>query len=885
MRRDELRDTIERVEALPSLPGVVVHLLELTQDESSSADRIAQVIESDTAMTARLLRLANSTLYNFRMPPTTVSRAVAAMGYNAVRCMALGMGLARTFVGKTGGEGLSQEDFWKHSLACGVCARLLAMKMPGPLDADEAFMAGLLHDLGRVFLTTSFPKEYAEVLRETESTGVPLLEAEEHVFGVSHVEAGKWLSERWGLPEMLTQVIWLHHQAPGSLAPSQFHSQLIYLVQVADWMAHRQMIGAPHRDAWGDINLSLLREAGVAPEWLPTVQADLVPRLKEFATLLNLECGSDELYLESLQRANGALSKLGLRMEREGRIATRRERRFKALHEMNVQMPARRTLSDIVSAMAIALRDGYNVSSGLCALPRNQGEMLWGKAWMDGGAPREFQLPLDGSLESSVLPGLLSDSGIQQFLRETAKHWNNGGRPDSGASHVVRRGPRLLTPILLDNATVGYILADLKDWPTCEIEDPGLDEFVALSAGGALAISRMNLIHKLERRSEELASAMWKKEQIQKQLLHSERLAAVGKMAAGAAHEVNNPLAIISGRAQILLQHEVSPASQKQLNIIVDQAARASKILNDLMRFARPTLPQKEKSLLNSVVHEVIEMFDAQFRSHGIELRGEYGTGLPKVLIDRKQIQQVLVNLLINAEHAIEKTGNITVRTYLNTAGDHLLMDVTDSGCGIPSDQLAKIFEPFFTTKEEGKGTGLGLSLAHGIITSHQGAISVRSIIGKGTTFVISLPIAQDLPGADEVVPAKVAVSAPTAKKTARRVLVVDDEEQVRAIIAEALQGAGYRVEQAIDGADALERIQKNPPDLITLDIRMPRLDGMAVLRAVRERHPALPVIVITGLAMDEEVDAAEVLGIAAFVRKPFEVGNLLHQVQQALNL
>lgn len=883
MRRDELRESIEQVETLPSLPGVVVHLLDLTQDESSSADRIAQVIESDAAMTARLLRLANSSLYNFRTPLTTVPRAVAAMGYNAVRCMALGMGLARTFAGKNGGPGLPLEDFWKHSLACGVCARMLALKMPGTLDPDEAFMAGLLHDLGRALLATSFPGDYAQVLRETQETGAPLLEAEERVFGASHVEAGKWLAEHWGLPDLLTQVIWLHHQPPGALAPSQFHSRLIYLVQVADWMAHRQMIGAPHRGAWGDANASLLREAGVEPDWLPAVQAGLVPRLKEFAPLINLECGGDELYLESLQRANGALSSLGLRMEREGRIAARQERRFQALHRMNVQMPARRTLSDIVTAMAFALKDGYGVSTGLCALPRNQGQTLWGKAWTAGGAPREFQLPLDEATETSVLPGLLSDRAIQRFLRETARHWSNGGRPESGADYVMRRGQLLLTPILLDNATVGYILADLHDWAPPDLEDPGLDEFVALSAGGALAISRMNLIHKLERRSEELASAMWKKEQIQKQLLHSERLAAVGKMAAGAAHEVNNPLAIISGRAQILLQNEISPASQKQLNIIVDQAARASKILNDLMRFARPTLPQKEKSRLNAVIHEVIEMFDAQFRSHGIELKTDYGADLPKVLIDCKQIQQVLVNLLINAEHAIEKTGTITVRTYLNASGDHLLIDVTDSGCGIPSDQLAKIFEPFFTTKEEGKGTGLGLSLAHGIITSHQGAISVRSTVGKGTTFVISLPIAQDLPGADEAAPAKTHAPTATAKKTSRRVLVVDDEEQVRAIICEALQGAGYRVEQAIDGADALERIQKNPPDLITLDIRMPRLDGMAVLRAVRERHPTVPVIVITGLAMEEEVEAAEVLGITAFVRKPFEVGHLLQEIQQAL--
>ncbi len=884
MRREELRESMEEAKALPSLPGLVVRLLNVTQDETSHVDELAHIIESDAGMTARVLKLANSSLYNPRIPVTTVQRAVATMGYRAVRCMALGMGMARTFPAKNGNEGFSFEEFWKHSLACGVSARMLAQKMKGEVDPDEAFMAGLLHDLGRAMLATLHPVEYAQVLRRMRETGDPLLLCEEHVFGASHAEAGKWLAEQWGLPELLSQVIWLHHQPPGTLAAPYFHARMIYLVQLSDWLAHRMMIGTPHRETWSESNALLLREAGAEAQWLPEIQAALMPKLKEYAPLVELDCDPNDMYLESLQRANGALSDLGLRIEREGRRLARRERRFCALHQMNSQVSLKRTLPEILNAIITALRDGFDVSAGLCALPRQQGQVLWGKVW-DSGNPKEFQLPLNEPAEGALLPGLLGEQAVRQWLSETSHHWNNGGRPLVGAEEVARRGPRFLMPMLLDSTTVGYVLADLHHWAEADQEDPGLDELLALCSAGALAISRVNLIHKLDRRSEELASAMWKKEQIQKQLLHSERLAAVGKMAAGAAHEVNNPLAIISGRAQILLQHEASSAGQKQLNVIIDQAARASKILNDLMRFARPTLPQKEKCRVNAVVAEVMEMFETQFRNHGIELRADYGEGLPRVLVDRKQIQQVLVNLLINAEHAIDKTGAITVRTYANAAQDRVHIDVTDSGCGIPSDQLAKIFEPFFTTKEEGKGTGLGLSLAHGIVTSHQGTINVRSSVGAGSTFIISLPMAQDLPAAEETPPPAAAPrqeSAPTART--RRILVVDDEEQVRDIIAEALEGAGYQITQATNGAEALEAVQLNPPDLITLDIRMPRMDGMTMLRALRERYPQLPVIVITGLAMEEEVNAAQTLGIAAFFRKPFEVGQLLEAVQAALS-
>ena len=357
-------------------------------------------------------------------------------------------------------------------------------------------------------------------------------------------------------------------------------------------------------------------------------------------------------------------------MERGNRVLARRERRFQALHELNMKFALGRSAMEILSIMANILRDGFDISSGLCALPPAtrrcavRPDLVW-----RGVRPREFQTAISDPASLSKAPPLLREGPAGRFLRDTVKRWSNGGRPREAGDDIARNGDLLMIPMLVESATLGYILVDIGDWPQLEREYPGLGEFSAFSSASALALSRVSLFHKLERRSEELASAMWKKEQVHKQLIHSERLAAVGKMAAGAAHEVNNPLAIISGRAQILLQRGMDASTEKQLNIIVDQASRASKILTDLMRFARPTLPQKEKIRINTVVAEVLEMFETQFRKHGIELNAAYAEDLPKVLIDRKQIQQVLVNMLINAEHAIEGGGTVTVRTSAGSTG------------------------------------------------------------------------------------------------------------------------------------------------------------------------------------------------------------------------
>ncbi|HEO72284.1 MAG TPA: hybrid sensor histidine kinase/response regulator, partial [Candidatus Hydrogenedentes bacterium] len=347
-------------------------------------------------------------------------------------------------------------------------------------------------------------------------------------------------------------------------------------------------------------------------------------------------------------------------------------------------------------------------------------------------------------------------------------------------------------------------------------------------------------------------------------------------------HEINNPLAIISGRAQMMLQKDHPETDRKALELIVDQCSRASRILTDLMGFARPALPKKEVVNINAVVYATLGMFERRYEKHGIELKRDFAERLPKVLVDQNQLQQVFVNLLINAEHAITPPGTVTVSTTANPKRDKVIISFSDTGCGIAPEHQQSIFEPFFTTKKEGEGTGLGLSLAYGIIESHQGAITVKSKVGQGTTFTITLPIADDVDAVTDT-QAPEGDMETSAKQNGKRVLVVDDEAQVRAVISDALHENGYTVEQAENGIEALEKLQSGHFDLLLLDIRMPRMDGMAVLRAVAQRLPSLPVIVVTGLASDEEIRAAQELGVRACVRKPFDVSKLLTEARKAL--
>ena len=875
MERTDLKRTVDRLEALPTLCAVAVQLLQLTNDESSRASSIARVIESDQTLTARLLRLVNSSSYNFDSEITTVARAVVALGFNTIRCMALGMAVTDMFPTTNGGGAFDLRKFWTHSLACAVGAEMLAERSGAGLDKDEAFVAGLLHDIGKLVLKTSLKGEYDGVVQRARDEDRSLLEVEQEVLGANHSEVGKWLAERWKLPDMFAQVIWLHHQAPGAIDGDHFNRAIISTVHLSDALARTEMIGSSGNDQYTSLDAGDFAVLSISNERVQDIRSQLRRRVEERASVVDLDLDEASLYLESLQRANMELSRMSAKAEEQNRVLARRAQRFRALHKMNGQLAPGQTLNDVVDILAQSLRDGFEVKTGLCYVANGRTKSLKGKAWKEGGPLRDVEI----SIESPRADGL--DATCETVLRDIALQFRDEAWLGQALVDILRRQDFLVVPMIAERRSLGQFLIDLRSGDPKFGGESALDEILAFASEAGMAVSRVYVNYALKHRSEELATAMWKKEQAHKQLLHSERLAAVGKMAAGAAHEINNPLAIISGRAQMMLQKEHTPADKKALELIVDQCSRASKILTDLMGFARPALPKKGVMHINAVVHETLGMFERRFDKHGIKLEADFTQGLPKVLVDKNQLQQVFVNLLLNAEHAITPPGSVRVSTSINKTNDRIVIAFTDTGCGIAPEHQQSIFEPFFTTKKEGEGTGLGLSLAYGIVESHQGTISVKSRLGEGSTFTITLPVAKDVDTVQDRGGAP-AAEAPRGQR-AKRVLVVDDEVQVRAVIAEALVEAGYDVEQVENGIDALESLQRSHFDLMTLDIRMPRMDGMSVLRAVAERLPDLPVIVVTGLASREEMAAAENLGVRACIRKPFDVARLLDEVQKAL--
>lgn len=376
---------------------------------------------------------------------------------------------------------------------------------------------------------------------------------------------------------------------------------------------------------------------------------------------------------------------------------------------------------------------------------------------------------------------------------------------------------------------------------------------------------------------------------IQQQLQRSEKLSALGQLVAGVAHELNNPLQVIMGFAQILTSQEPPPARVRtDLQKILHESERAAKIVRNLLNFAQPREPHMAPTDLNALVRAVMENHESEMESAAIVYRLRLQPDLPPTMADAAQIEQVLTNLVTNAIQALsEHRGPRRLEVGTDQQDNQLHFVIADTGPGIPPEIQAKIFDPFFTTKGPGKGTGLGLSICHSIVEEHHGQISVESEPGKGTRVHVYLPL---LPCEVSPIAAPAPASAaparpPAAEPRQHRILLVDDEPGILDVLKTLLEEEGYLIETATNGTDAMEQIQTGQYDLIISDLCMPGLDGEALYERVRQLSPRLArrIIFITGDTVSATSRAfLESTGNRWF-GKPFNLDEIQQTVRHSL--
>ena len=427
-------------------------------------------------------------------------------------------------------------------------------------------------------------------------------------------------------------------------------------------------------------------------------------------------------------------------------------------------------------------------------------------------------------------------------------------------------------------APIGVI--EVLNKATGQINRDDLDILVVIASIAAAAIERTNNAEALRQKDVQL-------QQLQK-------MESLGRLAGGVAHDFNNLLTIMQGFSEMIVSSlDPSAAGRTYAKEVLKAVERASGLTRQLLAFSRKQVLEPRVVNLNELVSNLEKMLQ-RLIGEDVNLFTKLDPHLGLVKADPTQVEQVVMNLSVNARDAMSEGGSLTIETanveldelYARQSADlrpgrYVLLSVNDTGTGMDQATLAKLFEPFFTTKAPGKGTGLGLSIVYGIVKQSHGHVAVTSEVGCGTTFKIYLPQVE-VPDPGLVV----TEMASTAVQGSETILVVDDEEQVRSLECGVLQASGYKVLPVGDGEEALRicRESSEPIHLLVTDIVMPMMNGRELARRVALLHPSMRVLFVSGYPDEAEISSERSAGKTNFLQKPFTSDTLLRRIRQSLD-
>jgi len=900
--REEINGIVRTLKSLPALPAVAVKILEIITNEDPDLDELASLIETDQATAIKILKLINSPHFGVPTQITSIRKAVLMLGFSEVRGVLLGVTVTESLI-KSLREtrGKEQDILWKHSLSCAICAEMLTAKICPGLKA-EAFVGGLLHDVGKLILESCFPDKLDQVRSEHTGQGVPWLTAEQEILGVDHATVGKWLAENWNLPELFVQAIWLHHHPLSAIVDLEFvkKKELVLTIHLADILAHDIMVDSMVSRHTAIDYADILDFLKIDSQDIENLSTSLGKHFSERASMLDFEENEPSFYYHALQRANRKLAEFATTNGRYG-ILKKANDRLSHLHDLHTELSRVQSAKEVLNKVAKTMASKFCKQEGIVYYLEQTDKRLIGSCWCPGTAPRTISVEVDEKgRPKHGIPAL--GFGLNDLIQSSHKRFSGIPSRNHLDRLVQYHRPYLVIPLGIGYRTAGEIgFVETNETNGEKLTTDDLKIYGHLSSITETALSRVALTEGMRGTTESLSEALLKnsrmmmmlkkssaeKQRMEQEILKAQKLDSLGVLAGGIAHDFNNILTAIAGNLS-LAKIYTKPGEKVFDKLVQAEKAflRAKDLTQQLLTFSKKGGPSIRKATsLSKLIRDSIG-----FALRGSNVRGEchLPDDLLPVLVDEGQINQALNNLLINADQAMPDGGTISVKAGNVTigmenrlplkGGRYVKTSIRDEGIGIPNEDLTKIFDPYFTTKE--KGNGLGLATTYSIIKNHEGHISVESQSGVGTTFHIYLSCSEkrDLTPEDDE-------EKPIAGKG--RILIMDDEEEIRRLTGEMLVSIGYEVQVARDGLEAIESFKASrdsgrPFDVIIVDLTVPgSMGGRETLRRMREIDGSVKAVVSSGYANDPVIVDSGEYGFNDVIVKPYritELSRVLHR-------
>jgi len=719
---------IRQLNTLSTLPQVAAGILPHLLNTPLNTAQLIQIIESDAAMTAGVLALAGRMGIVGANGSASLAEIIDAMPTAALRDAVLSVRVVQVFDTQTDVDSqrvLPRKELAIHSLAAACASAAIAEYVLDEPQRGLAFTAGLLHDIGKTALDEAMPKSFEQLVRQAQQKRQSLAAVEQEHLGLTHALLGKRLAEKWQLPQAVTQAIWLHHAEP-SVLPEMPGGRLAIVVALADALARKCGLGKSGSCDAPDQIETLAQLLNLNTRQIEEISAGLAVQVEEKSKWLGLSSPQRAAdYYEIIRQTAAHLAEDNSKLTEQKQKCIDTDIFAEPVREFLTSLSAGGTPDQVAGKFATCFRKTFQTGPVLVLL------------WPHEERIAEIALAdRDGKIEATVLP-LPDTANLKDNL------FPNGFAIIRAADafgwcveqfRCMAVSQTLAAPLLLSGKPVAVVMWEAQ-------KEPSGEALRMLCSIGGAAISTSIAFRTQREQAERLVELMGRLRETGRQLAESHSLSAIAEMAAGAAHELNNPLAVISGRAQLLLQTETDPTKKQVLEQIQQRTEDISGIITDLMTFARPREPQRQLVSPAALLSEAVEKTAGSHQIHKMEVEMAGIENLAEVFVDKSQVVQAIGYLMDNALDSYPE-GNGPIRVEgRNCFDEHVIeIQISDRGCGMDETTLRQATKPFFSARPAGRKRGMGLAHTQRLLVLNGGSLRLISQPEKGTTATIRLP-------------------------------------------------------------------------------------------------------------------------------------------------
>jgi putative nucleotidyltransferase with HDIG domain len=695
---------VRQLDSLPTLPCVAARFLSKLVQTQVSASALAEIIESDPALTVKMFSLVHEQGLSFAEASFSVRRAVEKLPAHLVRDAVFSVKVAGELENNTA---LSKKELILHSLAVACCAKMIAEAISPKMNSQLAYSAGLLHNIGNLALHQVMPKSLARMVEEAKSENASICAIQQRHVGLDYTILGKRLAQKWHLPNEIILAIWLHHSDTAAIVENMPEARIAQVIRSADSIAHRCRIGCSGSYDLPDSINKIAKGLGIDVERLEQIRGELPEQAAQKSQVLGFNLLRPEAaYRDALHNAAAQLARDNSKLSVDNRQLQSASSHFDFMREFLLSIDSNSSPIDIAANFAVRWQKFYQTGM-VCA----------------------YLVPSVGS------------QSLEAVIVETL-----------GQTKTVILNAPAETPAIPRTIAGNFAIVNAHDHISWLFEQLEVHFELSSIAGSVLDLAFSSA--ERQRFAEQFAGLLSNAKDAQRQSAvetpaketppprtENDPVTALAEMAAGAAHELNNPLSVISGRAQLLAGAETDSEKKRILEQIQENANELSAILDDVLAFARPEESQPRQTNIRQMLDEAIQLASIKMNTGHINAQIEVAENAKSVFVDSGQVVSALANVICNSvESYTGQMGPVKISACSDESGDIVELQISDLGCGMDAETVRKATWPFFCSRPAGRKRGMGLAHAVRLIQLNNGSLDIASEPGKGTMVTIHLP-------------------------------------------------------------------------------------------------------------------------------------------------